>query len=352
VTQAFIDRNSLRSICRTVQFAPGDVLRQKGHHYKDMYLLIEGSVAVDRQTNRGQELVVANAGSPIGEIGFLRGTSASATVAAKTATRALVLDASTRAYLVEQQPRLAERVLRQLALIAEERTSANLRFDPSAFGAAASREVLLCQNNEMLQTAQRLRYAVYCEELKRRSPYADHAKKIIADDLDRTGHTFVAVESGETVGTVRANISSEGPLGVLEGLYGMRASKNHPQATAICTKFIVKKSKRGGLTALALISAVARYGLRHCIQEAYIDCVPALLPYYRAIGFTVVGDAFLHQENGLSHPMMLKVFEHGQRLSKEGSDCLGVMVRAQFFKLMDGVRRTGQMWRHAPGREQ
>jgi len=352
VTQALIDRSSLQSLGRTVDFAAGDILRHKGQHYTDMYLLIEGSVAVDRQTNRRGELVVAGVGSPVGEIGFLRGTSACATVTAKTATRALVLDASTRAYLEQKQPALAAQVLRQLALIAEERTSNNLRFDRTAFGAAAGLDVLLCQNHEMLERAQRLRYTVYCQELKRRSPYADHAKKIIADELDKAGHTFVAVENGETIGTVRVNLSFEGPLGVLEGLYGMKASPNHPQATAVCTKFIVKKSKRGGPTALALISAVARYGVRHCIQEAYIDCVPALLPYYRAIGFSVVGDAFLHQENGLSHPMMLDVLKHGQRLSRERSDCLGVILRAQFFRLMDGVCRTGRMWRHAPGRKQ
>jgi len=351
MTQASIDRMSLGSLCRTVHFAQGDVLRQKGQHYTDMYLLVEGSVAVDCQTNRGRELVVAGAGSPIGEIGFLRGTSASATVAAKTATSALILDASTRACLEQQQPVLTEQVFRQLALIAEERTSDNLRFDPTAFGPAAGLDILLCQNNQMLQSAQRLRYTVYCDELKRRSPYADHAKKIIADDLDKAGHTFVAVEKGETIGTVRLNLSSEGPLGVLEGLYGMNASKRHPAATAVCTKFIVRKSKRGGPTALALISAVARYGIRHSIQEAYIDCVPALLPYYQAIGFTVAGDAFLHQENGLSHPMMLDVLKHGKRLSKERVECLGVMVRAQFFKLMDGVRRTAQVWKQAVGRE-
>jgi predicted GNAT family N-acyltransferase len=224
-------------------------------------------------------------------------------------------------------------------------------FDPTA-SSTAGIDVLLCQNNEMLESAQRLRYSVYCEELKRQSPYADPAKKIIADALDRTGHTFVAVEKGETIGTVRVNMCSEGPLGVLEALYGMRASKHHPQATAVCTKFIVKKSKRGGPTSLALISAVARYGMRHSIQEAYIDCVPALLPYYRAIGFTRVGDAFLHQENGPSYPMLLDVAKHGNRLSNQPGDYFGMLLRAQLFKLMDGIRQTTRRWRHAPGREQ
>ena len=68
-------------------------------------------------------------------------------------------------------------------------------------------EVHLCRNKEMLERAKRLRYEVYCEELGRRSPYADHDKKVITDHLDATGHVFVAIEAGETIGTLRGNLS-------------------------------------------------------------------------------------------------------------------------------------------------
>jgi hypothetical protein len=39
----------------------------------------------------------------------------------------------------------------------------------------------------MLEGAQRLRFAVYCQELKRNSPYTNHDKKIISDLLDDAG---------------------------------------------------------------------------------------------------------------------------------------------------------------------
>jgi len=301
--------------------------------------LVDGSVTVDRQANV-PELVVAASGSPIGEISFLRGAPATATVTAKTRISALVIDDPTL-IRIEDNPELSAQVSRQLALIAEERSCENLVLDSTAkaFVSAPGIEVLMCRNAEMLQRAQRLRYTVYCEELGRQSPYADHEKKIISDDLDKTGHTFIAVEKGDTIGTLRANLSREGPLGVLEELYGMSSSKNHPQSTAVCTKFIVKKSKRGGPTSIKLISAVAKYGIRNSIKETYIDCIPALLPYYKAIGFTVVGEAFLHRENGLSHPMMLDVLKHGKRLSDERGvrEYLRLIVKAQFFKLIDGL---------------
>jgi hypothetical protein len=127
------------------------------------------------------------------------------------------------------------------------------------------------------------------------------------------------------------------PGNALEELYGMRASPHHPEATAICTKFIVKKSKRGGLAAMKLISAMVRYGLRNGVKECYVDSIPALLPYYKAIGFTASGPKFLHPENGPSFPMMLDVAKHGGRLIRESGlwECLNFIMKAA-KKLVDG----------------
>jgi predicted GNAT family N-acyltransferase len=342
VTQLSIDVSSLQPFCQAVRFNPGEVLRHKGQHYTDAYLIVDGSVAVDRKTKGLPEIVVAEAGCPIGEIGFLQGVSATATVTARTATSVLVLASSTLAQLEQKQPTLAVHVLRQLAIVADERTSANLVLDSTtkAFTPGPDIDILLCQNSKMLESAQRLRYKVYCEELKRRSPFADHEKKIIGDVLDKTGHTFVAVKKGETIGTGRVNIPSEGSVGVLEELYGMAASKHYPRGTAVITKFIVSKSHRGGPTSIKLIAAFARFTLRNSIKEVFIDSVPALLPYYKAIGFRPGVEPFLHQENGLSHPLVLDNVKYGKKLSNERSvsTYLNLIVKAKFLKLIERVR--------------
>jgi CRP-like cAMP-binding protein/predicted GNAT family N-acyltransferase len=337
-----INLELLRPICRQVRFGSGDVLRQKGQHYRDMYLITDGRVDVDLEASRRTKLVVSDIGSPIGEIGFLRGCSATATVIARTATDALVIDDPTLARLEHEQPALTADLFRHLAETAEERTSNNLTWSSTrtAYSKSQSIEAYLCRNNEMLESAQRLRYEVYCQELGRQSPHADHDKKIITDRLDDTGHVFVAVEAGEIIGTLRANFSFEGSLGILEELYGMGASPHHPKATGICTKFIVKKSKRGSPASIKLISAVVRYGIRNGIKECYIDCVPALLPYYKAIGFTITRQKFFHLENGPSHPMLLDLAKHGERLSHEGGvrGYLTLIMKAQAIKWIDRVR--------------
>ena len=145
----------------------------------------------------------------------------------------------------------------QLARIAEERTSYNLLSTSRGAGAYAKGSGdrrHLVETPEMLERArQLLRYEVYCGELGRHSPYADHDRKIIADELDAFGNTFVAAENGEIIGTLRSNVAADGPLGILEDLYGMRASGHHPHATGMSAR----SSSSGNRSA----AAPQRFGL-------------------------------------------------------------------------------------------
>ena len=134
-------------------------------------------------------------------------------------------------------------------------------------------------------------------------------------------------------------MADDGGLGVLEELYGMAASPHHPRRTAICTKFIVKRAKRGGATSLRLISAIAKFGLRNSIREGYIDCIPALLPYYRALGFERTAPQFLHAENGPSIPMKVDLDRHGRKLAVgyQTRGFVGLFLKATAIKAKDAL---------------
>lgn len=338
-----ISTEALSAHCRSVQFAPGDVLRRNGHFYKEMYLIADGVVSIqvsaDRTGKTKQEL---GAGSPIGEIGFLRGSPATATVTAKTATSVLVIDDSTLRDIARQSPDLAIRLSYYLAEISEVR----LAMDSMAFGEGLSFkgtdgiETVLCRNEEMLHQAGQLRYEVYCEELGRDSPYANHQDKTLRDSLDDFGVTFLAVEDGEVTGTIRGNRPNEGPLGILEDLYGLAHSPHYPDATSICTKYLVKKSKRRGPTALKLVAALVRYGLENGVCECYIDCVPVLWPYYKAFGFKIAGKTFFHYENGPSIPLVLDLEKAGKRLSRDPGmrETLQIYLRARVYRWLEKRR--------------
>jgi len=302
-------------LCARASFAPGEELRRKDNHYTDMYLIVEGRVEV--RLGPGVERIPVGAGSPVGEIGFLRGCRATATVVALEPTTVAVLDDSTLWKIEQEDPALAVFLLRALAATAEQRVglNASLATDPESTDERHV-EVLLCRTEEMLENAMRMRYRVYCEELGRSSPYADHELKVIRDNLDEFGHTFVAIDEGRAIGTLRANLASDGELGTLEEIYGMSVSANHPEKTMICTKFIVEKTRRGGPASMDLIGAMASYALKAGILECFIDCIPALIPLYTRIGFEPAGEKFFHYENGPSVPMVMDLTRHAERLSR------------------------------------
>jgi predicted GNAT family N-acyltransferase len=338
-----VTSNLFCTICQRVRFDSGEVIRRKGLHYSEMYLITGGQVEVDLETGDGaSKMMLSDPGSPIGEIAFLRGCAATATVTALAATEALLISDETLSRLERDAPALTVEFLRHLAETAEERTSYNLTLFPRPIpsGHSSPLEIYLCRDKNMLENAKRLRYQVYCQELQRNSPYADHENKTISDDLDRFGHTFVAVEAAEIIGTLRTNFASQGPLGILTELYGMTTSPYHPEATCICTKFIVKRSRRGSAAASRLISALVRFGVQHSMKECFIDCVPTLLHYYKALGFTVAGKTFFHRENGPSVPMRLDVARHGATLSQENGarDDFKLYVKTHAIKLIERVR--------------
>ncbi|MBI1384808.1 MAG: cyclic nucleotide-binding domain-containing protein [Rhizobiales bacterium] len=305
--------------CAQKDYAAGEILRRRGEHYRDMVLIATGTVHVDLAAEGVADPIVVGPGMPIGEIGFLHGTPANATVTAGEPVTALLLDDATLSSIERVDSMLAAELMRSLARTAADRTSHNLTLTAKIApgGMADALEVRICRNQDMLIEAQRLRYRVYCLELCRNSPYANHSDSIIRDPLDEFGHCFIALRQGAVIGTLRANYAREGELGALEEVYGMRGSRHHPAATGICTKFVVASSHRGGPAAMRLIAGQVQYGLRHGMKECYIDCVPTLVDYYSALGFSVSGNEFFHRENGPSVPMRLDLVEHGEALSGE-----------------------------------
>ena len=271
---------------KTNDFKPGASIRIKGLLYKNMHIILDGQVNVELGPSFPRKII--GKGFPIGEIGFLRGVPATANVTAIGPLKTLTIDVPAFSFFEKEQPRIAAEFLQQLSLIAEERSSYNLTYiDPSFHPSESKTKIIICQDNTTLLAAQKLRYEVYCKELNRQSPFANHYSGVISDNLDSFGSTFLAIQEDEAIGTLRINSSSEGDLGTFAHLYGVINSPLYPQETAICTKFIVKKSRRGTMTATRLISAVAGFSCHSGWNELYIDCIEALRLFYERLGFRV-----------------------------------------------------------------
>lgn len=341
--------SEMGGLCDQREFAPGELLRKKDEHYRDMYIITDGEVVVEIEPdNPSLSPIIRGSGQPIGEIGFLRGTPANAYVTARDGAHVLVIDDTTLERIEDEKPELVVQLMQKLAEIADDRSSYSLTLTDE-YGLHDTQqeiEVLLCRNAEQLAQAQQLRYEVYCGELGRDSPSANHEKGIISDKLDDFAHCFIAVCKGEIIGTIRTNFTKEGSLGLLDQLYGMNNSEHHPGHTGICTKFIVKQAHRGGRTAMQLVSLTTQFGLRNEMRECYIDCVPKLVHYYRAMGFKASEKSFFHPENGPSLPMRLDLVKYGNELVGD----IGIQrmvkfyVKAKAMKFVDNL--TGGSSRH------
>ena len=175
----------LQRYCDAVRFVSGEVIRQKGQHYPTMFLVTSGQVEVDLGMEGGAlRPPIGPSGVAIGEIGFLRGLPATATVRAVTDVAALQLNDDVLSKIETTEPEVAVALLQFLANTAEERISQNIEINEKSADPVKEQSirVVLCRNEDMLAEAQKLRYRVYCEELGRTSPNAVHKKKIIADD--------------------------------------------------------------------------------------------------------------------------------------------------------------------------
>lgn len=314
-----IDPSLLLGFCPEVEIAPGEVLRRKGQFYPDMYLLTDGEVEVALEPGGSQSPAIrAQRGDPIGEIGFLTGVRATATVTARTPTRAIIVTDEKWREFERLHPAEAVELYRTLAEVAEGRKSYNLQFvtEKGSGTREATTEIIVCRSPQQLREAQRIRYEIYCEELGRTSPFADHEKRIIADDLDENGYALLAVEKGTPVATLRMNMARSGPLGTLEQLYGMKQSPHHPHATGVCTKFIVKGPYRLSQVSFRLMATAMELAQQFEIKHCFIDCIPSLQPFYASLGFEKAGPAFLHRENGRSLPMKLDIDRYAKRINR------------------------------------
>lgn len=317
--QAHLYPDLLAGRCKEVTFAAGEKLRAKGLLSVDMYLITRGEVEIQlgNSSNTGPR-VTAGRGSPIGEIGFIMGVPATATVTAKTEVGALYIDRDAWRTLEQQTPQIAAAFYRKLCEISEGRRSYNLLYSESRKAAECdvATEIVLCRQPDQLLAAQRIRYQVYCEELDRSSPYADPVRRVIADDLDVTGHVLLALDNGRPVATMRMNMSRDGGLGILEELYCMSQCANHPRHTGIVTKFIVNKEHRFGQSAFNLMAIAIEMARRYDIKDCFMDCIPQLKPFYLALGFAQAGPAFLHYENGRSYPLRLDIERYFERVMR------------------------------------
>ena len=99
----------------------GTTLVREGVAPDAIYVVIEGELSVTVLGLRGVQLAILGPGELIGEMAFLEGSEASATIIAEQDTEVLKVSYSRLAQRLETDTRFAAQVYRAFALIAEQR---------------------------------------------------------------------------------------------------------------------------------------------------------------------------------------------------------------------------------------
>lgn len=302
-------REALRAVGTPVSFDDGDVLRHRGAFAPDMLLITSGTVACFVSDTSAPFSVGCD--TIVGEIGFLTGQGATATLTALGPVQALSLDADALRRLQQDAPTIAADVLRHLARLLQSRSAEN----KSLLAGNASQEteeveVMRCSTLDQQRIAQRVRYDVLCLEGGRISPFADDAEGIIADDLDRNGTAFVALQHGQAIGMMRVNFGRDWE-DVMPDIYGIAGTGFPVADSAFVTATAIRATFRDDRTLRPLLDAIGTFAQAADAVALFTDCPPDAQPLYEAYGFARTGANYVNAEVGVSVPMVLNLSDRG-----------------------------------------
>lgn len=303
-------RDALHAMGKIVSFADGDLLRQKGAFAPDILLITRGQVDCVLSEGGAVHLPVGP-GAIVGEIGFLTGQAATATLRALGPVDALTLDARALQQLRRNDPAVAADVLRLLARLLHERSIQNEGLvDVEDADGDAAIAVVRCSTFDQKRTAQRVRYDVHCLENGFGSAFADDDEGIIADDLDRTGTSFLAFTGVQAIAMMRVNFIADCDT-PLQEFHGRTGADVSPENIVAITASSIQEAHRSDALYGLFFNAISTFAQASGAVSIMASCTPDQKPHYTAHGFRKSGPIASLPEVGLSVPLALTITPSG-----------------------------------------
>ena len=182
-----------------------------------------------------------------------------------------------------------------------------------------------------LEAVYRFRYEIGVNELQRSCPHIDHRAGQLRHPLDETAVNFAAFDGSTVIGAVRQNYGRAARFGALASFYSIADSAAAAGAgLTITTGLMVTARERGGMTGSRLACAAYEHALTRDIRWGYIDCIAALEPLFRRLGYIDHLPEAPHPEYGFPVRRLklnLLDIEHLER------------VRSPFLELLRAYRR-------------
>lgn len=293
-------RDALSGVGTSVVFEDGDVLRQKGAFAPDLLLITEGQVDCFLSDD-GAASFAMGPDTIVGEIGFLTGQAATATLRAFGPVAAKSVDASALRRLQQQTPTIAADVLRHLAQLLQQRSQENVVSQTGApQGTKQTVEIIRCFSLDQKRSAQRLRYDVHCLEKGLGSADADEQEGLIRDALDRTSTSFLAIADGRPVGMMRVNFFDDLPSDHLSAETRGLA----PEACVQITAVSIRETYMNDDMLEPLVGAIETFAKASGKGAVLVAIEADLAPDFERCGFTRTAQDLIHSETDARAPMI------------------------------------------------
>lgn len=148
-----------------------------------------------------------------------------------------------------------------------------------------------------LEAVCHFRYEINVHELRRSGPYINHATGELRHPLDQTGVNIAAFDGSTIIGAVRQNYGPAARFGSLASFYAIAADAGAAQShVTITTGLMVAARARGGVIGTRLACAAYAHALKHTVWRGYIDCIAALEPLFKRLGYVNYLPEAVHPE--------------------------------------------------------
>jgi len=187
-------------------------------------------------------------------------------------------------------------------------------------------QVLVATTPEERQAIYQFRYNVYVEEMGKNPRYANHAERLLKDELDDTATLLYLMVDGKMAATVRRNLLhlSSLPTTLNQALQIDRFKAAFPASTlSFDSRFMVAPEWRNSFVAGLIVTEVYKMARQQGVQFDFSHASPWLVPFYENLGFRRYTDNFLDEDAGLQIPMV-SLFEDIEHLR---------LVRSPFYRL-------------------
>ncbi len=169
-------------------------------------------------------------------------------------------------------------------------------------------EVTLANSFSQKQAIYRLRYQIYVEELEWDPPMADHANRLLYDELDDEANCYLLEADGEPAGTLRINYLPQiADNASLRSRYHLDPVLETFAADEIMLsgRFMLHPRLRHGRFIMALLGRAYQDARSAGIRLNFADCSPYMLPLYEHLGYRRYADPFEDPGFGYKLPLIM-----------------------------------------------